>query len=245
MLSGLHRKGHVSVMNMAPGSGVFLRLLPEQFGRWYHIVLTRAVIRAEVDLINNRQLGIPCEFERHIKIMQRGSSLIQNVTEVIRYIGNKPLRKGEFLIAPWSLCQFDSGKSGRVTMLPPLEEDIWDYYGTSESQRHLEEDVYVVDTYTQNRFQLGLSSKIPWIEYNFGSQFKARRYSGELPAGQSYIDIADAPPDQIPSQRGVKLSIYCDPTGFMEIEACGGCPVNLEPGTELSVNIVTEYSIND
>ncbi len=28
----------------------------------------RAVIRAEIDLVNNRQLGIPREFERHIKI---------------------------------------------------------------------------------------------------------------------------------------------------------------------------------
>jgi hypothetical protein len=201
-----------------------------------------AFIRAEVDLVNNRQLGIPCEFERHIKVRQRGNSLIQNVIEVIRYIGKKPLYKGEFLIAPWSLCQFDSGKPGRVNMLRPLKEDIWDYYTTSESQRHLEGEVFVVDTYTQNRFQLGLSSKIPWIEYNYGDQLKARRYAGELPAGQFYIDIADAPPDKLPSQRGVKLSIYCDPSGFMEIEACGGCPENLEPGTELSVNIITEYS---
>lgn len=201
-----------------------------------------AFIRAEVDLINNRQLGIPCEFERHIKIIQRGISLVQNVTEVIRYIGKKPLHKGEFLIAPWSLCQFDSGKPGRVTMPPPTEKDIWDYYSKSESQRHLEGEVFVVDTYTKNRFQLGLSSKIPWIEYNYGDELRARRYAGDLPVGQFYIDIADAPPDQPPSKRGVKLSIYCDPSGFMEIEACGGCPENLEPGTELSVNIITEYS---
>ena len=32
----------------------------------------KTVIRAEVDLVNNRLLGIPCEFERHIEIEQVG-----------------------------------------------------------------------------------------------------------------------------------------------------------------------------
>jgi len=31
----------------------------------------------------------------------------------------------------------------------------------------------------------------------------------------------------------------------MEIEACGGCPDNLEAGTELSVNVITEYRLNN
>jgi hypothetical protein len=48
----------------------------------------KSVIRAEIDLVNNRQLVIPCEFERHIEIEQSGNSLIQNVTEIIRYIGH-------------------------------------------------------------------------------------------------------------------------------------------------------------
>ncbi len=201
-----------------------------------------AFIKAEIDLVNNLQQGIPCEFERHIKISHEGNSLIQNVTEIIRYIGNKSYQKGEFLLAPWSLCQFDSGKMGQVTMPIPHAEDIWDYYSKSESQRNLDGDLLVVNTYTQNRFQLGLSSNVPWIEYNFGGQVTARRYAGDLPGGQFYIDIADVPPEQLPSERGVKYSIYCDPSGFMEIEACGGCTENLEPGTELSVNIITEYS---
>lgn len=203
------------------------------------------VIRAEIDLVNNRQVGIPCEFERQIKIKKQGKTLIQNVTEVIRYIGKKQLHNGEFLLAPWSLCQFDSGNDGRIFMPPPGDNDIWDIYDPSESQRHLDNDMYVVNAKTQKRFQLGLSSGVPWIEFNFRDEFKARRYSGDLPAGQFYIDISDSPPEQVPSQRGVKFSIYCDPSGFMEIEACGGCPVNLEPGTELTVNITTEYALND
>ena len=228
------------------GTGIW-RVPPAITGAVWEVVsysADRAVIRAEIDLVNNRQVGIPCEFERHIEIEQGDNSLIQNVTEVIRYIGKKTLHNGEFLLAPWSLCQFDSGAGGKVIMPPPNAKDIWDFYDTSEAQRHLDNDEYVVDTDTQKRFQLGLSSKVPWIEYNFGDQFKVKRYAGNLPTGQFYIDIADAPPGQLPSQRGVKLSIYCDPSGFMEIEACGGCPDTLVQGTELSVNITTEYEIN-
>lgn len=203
----------------------------------------KAVIKAEIDLVNNLQIGIPCEFERHIEIKDQGNSLIQNVTEIIRYIGNKPLNNGEFLLAPWSLCQFDTGTKGKVVMQIPLDEDIWDIYETSESQRQIRDGLYVIDTKTQKRFQLGLSSNVEWIEFISDDQFKVRRYTGDLPDGQFYIDISDAPPDKLPSQHGVKLSIYCDPSGFMEIEACGGCPVQLEPGNELRVKITTEYLI--
>ena len=102
-----------------------------------------------------------------------------------------------------------------------------------------------VDAKTDFRFQLGLGSKVAWIEYVCGDDFRVKRNAGPLPSGQSYIDIADAPPEQFPSDSGVKLSIYSDPSGFMEIEACGGCPDTLVPGTELSVNIMTEYRLND
>lgn len=60
----------------------------------------KTVIRAEIDLINNRQIGNPCEFERHIEIEQSRKSLIQNVTELIRYIGFKTLDKDEFRLTP-------------------------------------------------------------------------------------------------------------------------------------------------
>ena len=203
----------------------------------------RAVIRAEIDLVNNLQVGIPCEFERSIEIIRQENCFVQNVTETIRYIGKKTLRKGEFLLAPWSLSQFDSGKNGKVTMLPPREEDIWDIYEPSDLQRRLSNGLYVVDTETKKRFQLGLGPQVPWIEYTLENQFRVKRYAGELPEDQFYIDIADAPPDQLPSRKGVKLSLYCDPSGFMEIEACGGCPAELKPGTGLSVKITTEYEV--
>jgi len=203
----------------------------------------RAVIRAEIDLVNNLQIGIPCEFERHIEIDSVDGRLTQRVTEVIRYIGKKTICKDEFLLAPWSLCQFESGKEGKVIFPTSPDEELWDMYASSQSQRNIVDGLYVLETKTKDRIQLGLGPKIPWIEYTMGNQFRIKRYAGELPADQVYIDISDSPPDQLPSSRGVSLSIYCDPGGFMEMETCGGCPAKLTPGTELSVRITTEYEI--
>ncbi len=200
-----------------------------------------AIMRAEIDLVNSRQLGIPCEFERHIRLEFSDGKLIQNVKEVIRYIGVKTLQTGEFLLAPWSLCQFDSGSEGKVIMPPPGPDHIWDLYDSSESQRGLNGEVYEVRTDTPERFQIALGDNVPWIEY-ICDDFRVKRFAESLPDGQRYIDIVDAAPDQMPSDKGVKLSAYCDPSGFMEIEACGGCSRSLCNGDELSVNITTEFT---
>ena len=178
----------------------------------------KSVIRAEVDLINNRQLGIPCEFERHIEIEHTENSFTQKVTEMILYIGDESMEKDEFRLAPWSLCQFDTVSGGKVVMPPPLDEDIRDLYESSLVHRGLSDDIYFVNTKTDFRFQLGLGENVPWIEYIKGKDFKVKRYTETLPAGQRYIDIADTPHKELPSDYGVKLSIYCDPSGFMEIE---------------------------
>jgi hypothetical protein len=203
----------------------------------------KSVIRAEIDLVNNRQLGIPCEFERHIEIELSKKSLVQHVTEIIRYMGSRTLDKGEFSLAPWSLCQFGSGQGCSVYMPPTSAGDICDMYGSSLSQRGISGNRYVVNTKTDFRFQLGLGENVPWIEFISGSDFRVKRYAGTLPPGQKYIDIADTTAEQLPSDFGVKLSIYCDPSGFMEIEACGGCTDTLSPGTELSVKVTTEYVV--
>lgn len=200
-----------------------------------------AILRAEIDLVNNQQLGIPCEFERHIAIEIHPNTLVQKVSELIRYIGKTPLHNEKFLLAPWSLCQFNSFPGGKVFLPVPGKDDIWDLYGPSDQQRSVENDKYAIKTETTERFQVSLSENIPWIEYVSGAGFSAKRYIKELPSEQSFIDIADAPPDQLPSHKGVKLSVYCDPSGFMEIEACGGCPASLAPGTELRVDVITEY----
>ena len=203
-------------------------------------------IRAEIDLINNAQTGIPCEFERHIRIEKNENGMRQEVMETIRYIGKKTLNRKSFSLAPWSLCQFDSSETGMVYMpVPPADEDIWDMYGPSDKQRGIQGDLYAVRTKTQERFQLALSKNIAWIEYvNEESRYRVKRYARDLPYGQYHIDIADAPPDKAPSGRGVSLSVYCDPSGFVEIEACGGSKDNLEPDDELSVNVITEIVVS-
>jgi len=223
------------------------RVPPEITGAVWEVAQhsgNKTVIKSEIDLVNNRQLGIPCEFERQIKVEHHENCLIQKITELIRYIGIRTLHKDEFRLAPWSLCQFDTGCGCRVFMPPPSEDDIRDLYGSSMSQRGMSGDKYFVNTRTDFRFQLALGENVPWIEYNGFDDLRVKRHIGTLPPGQRFIDIADAPPDQFPSEKGVKLSIYCDPSGFMEIEACGGCPDTLKPGTELSVKIITEYTIN-
>jgi len=175
---------------------------------------------------------------------QSENRLIQNVTELIRYIGVKKLYKDDFRLTPWSLCQFDTG-SGCDVLIPDLsEEDVSDMFSSSLSKRGKSSDKYIVDTHTDFRFQMGLGENGPWIEYKYYDDSRVKRHTGTLPPGQKYTDIADEPPDQLPSKKGVKLSIYCDLSGFMEIEACGGCPDILAPGTELSVNIITEFDIN-
>jgi len=202
-----------------------------------------SVIRAEIDLVNNFQIGLPCEFERHISIDVRKNVLIQRVTEVIRYMGKRAIKNTDFSLAPWSLCQFDASLSGKVIIPVSGKNDIWDLYDSSEKQRTISNGLYEVKIETPKRFQLALGSKIPWIEYVSGNEFRIKRYANNPPKGQHHIDISDSSPYQIPMEKGVKLSVYCDPSGFLEMEACGGCPTNLEPGAELTVDIITEYII--
>ena len=179
-------------------------------------------IRSEIDLINNQQLGIPCEFERDVKVSFRQSILVQTVTETIRCIGQKKLGKHECLLAPWSLCQFDSGTKGEIRFPDTdSESDVWDMY--SESKYKKINGYRIINPVTEFRFQVGLSPNIPWIEFISGEGYRVKRYSGILKEGQAHIDIADTPPHKAPSDRRVSLSVYCDPSGFLELEGCGGC----------------------
>jgi hypothetical protein len=220
------------------------RVPPEITGSVWEVIGNqdhKSIIKSEIDLVNNRQLGIPCEFERHIEVKHENNSLIQEVTELIRYIGERSLNKDEFRLAPWSLCQFDSGNGCKVIMPAPSADDIHDFYESSLSKQRKSGEDYWVDMNTDFRFQLGLGEKITWIEFRGFNNLLVRRSTGPLQQGQRYIDIADSPPDQFPSEKGVRLSVYCDPSGFMELEACGGCPDTLFTGTELSIKVITEY----
>ncbi len=209
------------------------------------------VVRAEIDLVNNLQVGIPCEFERHIRIERgvsggsEGNILRQRVGEMLRYIGKRTLIGSEFSLSPWSLCQFASSERGVVTMPPPPgKDDIWDMYAPSDDRRGIKDGVYTVRVKTPERFQLAMSGNVPWIRYQNESGYTVTRYTEALPPGQRHIDIADAPPDRSSGDKGVSLSVYCDPSGFVELEACGGCTETLENGTELTVNVITEFELH-
>ncbi len=200
-------------------------------------------MRAEIDLINNRGLGLPCLFQRAIAVEPTSAGFVQKVVETIKYLGTQVIPEGQFILAPWSLCQFDSGPGSEIRFPWPANGDLWDLYASSEKQRRREGSFCVVDPSTPERFQLGLGASVPWIEYRFQNRFKVKRSVRDLADEPNLIDIADADPKELPSEVGTNLSCYCDPSGFMEIEGCGSSLRKLTPGSSISACISTEYTI--
>jgi hypothetical protein len=209
-----------------------------------------ARIRAEVDLINNRGFGIPTVFERAVTVIIPESScasmlnpsLTVRVTESIQYIGSVTLEKGQFSLAPWTLCQFDSGVGSEVTFNDVSASSFWDLYASSHEKQYQQGGFWHTRTDGGPRYQLGMDADVDWLEFvNPTKKLRVRRTAGPLPDGHKYIDISDVPPDQMPSEKGVKFSVYSDPGLFMEIEACGGCPEILTPGCVMSVDVETKY----
>ena len=207
---------------------------------------TAALVRAEVDLINAGGLGVPTAFERDVAVsVDDDGSLVLTVTECIQYLGREPLAASECLLAPWSLAQFDCGAGCAVRFPAAAGDGPWDLYDPSDGQRCLQDGVWHTRTDgTGPRYQIGIGAAVEWLEYTDPRRgLRVRRTTGPLPAGQAYIDIADRPPDVDPCGRGVRFSVYSDPTGFMEIEAAGGCPAVMESGSRMSVEVTTTYSV--
>ena len=200
----------------------------------------RALIEAEVDLINASGLGIPTIFRRDITIC---GSMTVKVIESIEYIGNKTLSNDDCLLVPWTLCQFNCGTDCEVVFPEIDASQIWDMYDSSDSHRFLSEGMWHIKTDSTLRYQIGLSKEIPWIELILPEQsLKVKRSASTPLDDQDYIDIIDAPPEENPSDKGVRYSIYSDTSGFMEIEAAGTCPKAITLGTIMSIEVVTEYS---
>lgn len=201
----------------------------------------RAVIEAEIDLINARGTGIPTIFRRDVTAVAAGAALTVKVVESIRYLGAKELGRDEVLLAPWSLCQFDCGPGCEV-VFPAASAEIWDLYDPGSGCRRVQDGMMRCRTDSSLRYQIGIGKAVPWIEFRRPADYlTVRRSAQPLPPDQAYIDIADAAPEVEPSGRGTRYSVYSDTNGFMEIEAVGGCPAKLAPGMELSVEITTEY----
>lgn len=200
-------------------------------------------VEAEVDLVNNEGLGIPTLFRRHVRREDRPDALTVHVRESITYSGSRSLPAGTFLLAPWTLCQFDCGP-GCYVIFPGNDRTVlWDLYEeTIAASCVWDEHHCTIPTDGTRRFQVGLGEQVPWITFHDPSKgLVVRREAGVVHADQRYIDIRDAGPTSEPDRRGVRYSVYADPDGFMEIEAVGGCPADLQPGTELHVSVSTTY----
>lgn len=201
------------------------------------------VIEAEVDLVNAAGLGIPTIFRRNITVETAGSALIVKVIESIEYIGSKTLSRKECMLAPWTLCQFDSEAGCEVVFTKTHDSAVWDLYETSAEKRYAKDGRWHARTDGGMKYQIGIDNTVDWIEFrNPAKNLTVKRSAGKLSPEQDYIDIIDAPPDKMPSDRETRFSVYSDPSFFMEIEAVGGCPQVLAPGSVMSVQVSTEYN---
>lgn len=202
-----------------------------------------ATIAAEVNLVNNLGVGIPALFKRSISLDDQAGKLSVVAKESITYLGTRVLSAPDFLLAPWTLCQYDCGPGCHVVFPGSNRMAMWDLYEeTVADQCRWHDGLCVVPTEGTDRFQIGLGADIPWIEFRDPvRQLTIRRHATLPPEGQSFIDIRDADPATDPDSRGVRYSVYGDPSGFMEIEAVGGCPEELIPNLELSVSVTTSY----
>lgn len=218
------------------------RVPPGLTGAKYKVVEAdenHLLIEAEVDLINASGLGIATIFRRDVTVF---GSMAVKVIESIEYIGAKKLSSNECMLTPWSLAQFDCCPGCEVIFPEVDASEVWDMYDPSDECRFVKDGFWHAETDGTARYQIGLGAEVPWIELQLPSKnMKVRRTAKPLSTGQNYIDIIDAPPTDLPSDKGVRYSVYTDTAGFMEIEAAGGCPQAFGPGTVMSVEILTEY----
>lgn len=204
-------------------------------------------IQGEVDLINNKGYGIPTIFKRQISLGTTKSALTVQVRESITYIGHAELKNKDFLLAPWSLCQFDSGPGCEVVFPCTSKSSVWDLYDESSmSQRQWTKTLCRSATDASMRYQIGLDHRVPYVVYRDPRRgLVVRRSAGLISGDHAHIDIRDASPKVAPSKKGVRYSVYSDPSGFMEIEAVGGCPTIIVPGAELTVDIETRFQVKE
>jgi hypothetical protein len=207
----------------------------------------RATIRAEVDLINARGLGLPVGFGRQIQVVPSGKGAAVTVTESLEYLGTQVLTSRECLLAPWSLAQFDCGPGCEVLFPGASTCPIWDLYDPSDDRRWHGHGLWHTRTEGGGkRYQIGLGPAVEWIEFRDPRRALAvRRTTEPLPPGFRHLDLADRSPAQSPTDIAIRFSVYSDPTCFMEIEAAGGCPEALHPGLTTAVTVHTDYMIEE
>jgi hypothetical protein len=193
-------------------------------------------IAAEIDLVNNQQLGIPCRFVRKVTVKDvDGASVIEQY-DAIEYIGCCELAEGTFSIAPWSLSQFTVDKNTIARFGDP-GCPVRDLYQPSKELLSSDGKIVTMKHDDKNRIQLALPEKSAFVELLVPEKnLQITRTSAPLDENLHPVDIADYPPDADPGEA-VRYSIYNDPSGFMELETVGGCTQELVPGTVLGVNM--------
>ncbi|MGI6048025.1 MAG: DUF6786 family protein [Petrimonas sp.] len=202
------------------------------------------VIEAEIDLVNNQGLGFPTIFKRNVYIQLGHDVISVSVTESITYIGDRVINSSECSLAPWSLCQLNCGPGCNVVFPCMDKSHVWGLYENEVgSELTWDNNQCKVLTEGANRFQVGISEKVPYIEFfDPVNGLRVKRESSGVSPRESYIDIRDVQPTIVPDSRGVRYSVYNDSNRFMEIEAVGGCPGTIQKGTEMNVTIITTFA---
>ena len=207
----------------------------------YEVVSQRAdgfEISAELDLVNDQQIGLPCRFTRRVMLAERpdGATVIEQF-DAIEYIGARELSSEVCRLAPWSLSQFAvDDRSAARFRAPGIP--VRDFYEPSASLLSRENGVISMRRDPERRVQIALPEACGFIELVMPDRkLRVRRELAPLKDGLQPIDIADAPPDADPVAP-VRYSIYTDPSGFMELEVAGGCPEHgLKPGDRLEMHV--------
>jgi len=159
----------------------------------------KGTIRAEIDLINTKGIGIATVFERHISVQQEKDGVLVKVAENIEYIGTKTLTKNDCLLAPWTLCQLDCETGCEVVFPAGNSLSVWDFYDSSESQRFYDGSLWHAKPDNKNRYQIGLGQEVEWIEFrNPQQKLTVKRRVEPILSGMHYIDIADRLPEETP-----------------------------------------------
>ena len=200
------------------------------------------VITAEIDLVNNRQLGIPCRFTRGVNVTEEadGTTVVEQ-DDQIEYLGSRPLSPGEFMLAPWSLSQFAVDRTTRAYFGAPGSE-VRDLYMPSRDLLTRDRDTFAMRCDDTRRVQVALPERSRFVRLRLpNGGIEITRTSPPLAPGLNCVDIADAEPDSEPV-GAVRYSIYNDPSGFMELEVAGGCPKELVPGSKLGVKIINRIA---
>ena len=201
-----------------------------------------AVVGAEVDLVNNQGLGIPAIFQRRIAVSPSRGAVAVKVLESIAYVGRKPLRRSECLLAPWTLCQFDCGPGCEVVFPCRRKASVEDLYDEpSDGQRRWSGGFCRTRTDGSQRYQIAIPADVPWIEFRDPRRGLVVRRQPPAPAGRFLHRHPRRGAAGRARRKGVRYSVYSDASPFMEIEAAGGCPAVIRPNAEMSVAVSTRF----